>query len=487
MKEKDKHRNRSRNGMTHEEIEIFGQPSLAAPEKVAKYHEAHKEDSYYQTMQSKLAEIVNRKKNKAQKKPDTSINAESFYAYAPENKFIFTPTRELWPASSVTQRIDSPEEGVKATTWLSQNRSVEQMTWIPGYPMLIHDKIVSGGGWFDAPGLTTFNLYQAPTIKKGDPKEAATWINHVKKVYPEHAGNIISWFAHRVQRPGEKINHSIILGGPQGIGKDTILSPVQQAVGPWNFADITPAQLMGRFNGFVKSVILRVSEARDMGDTDRYSLYEHLKIYTASPPEVLRCDEKNRREYGVLNVCGVVITTNYKAGGIYLPSDDRRHFVAWSECNKDDFTENYWKKLWDWYDNGGYQNVAAYLSHFDLSGFNPKEPPEKTDAFWEIVNTGRAPEDADMADAIEELQSPDAVTIDMVAEAADADFYDWLNDRRNRRKIPHRFETAGYVPVHSETTSDGRWKVRGKNVMIYAKRDVAKRDRIKAAQNLIKN
>jgi hypothetical protein len=31
---------------------------------------------------------------------------------------------------------------------------------------------------------------------------------------------------------------------------------------------VSPQQILGRFNGFVKSVILRVSEARDLGDID---------------------------------------------------------------------------------------------------------------------------------------------------------------------------------------------------------------------------
>jgi len=39
----------------------------------------------------------------------------------------------------------------------------------------------------------------------------------------------------------------------------------------------------------------------------------------------------------VLNVCGVVITTNHKTDGIYLPADDRRHYVAWSDLAKEDF------------------------------------------------------------------------------------------------------------------------------------------------------
>jgi hypothetical protein len=32
----------------------------------------------------------------------------------------------------------------------------------------------------------------------------------------------------------------------------------------------------------------------------------------------------------VFNCLGFIITTNYKTDGIYLPADDRRHYVAWS-------------------------------------------------------------------------------------------------------------------------------------------------------------
>ena len=85
------------------------------------------------------------------------------------------------------------------------------------------------------------------------------------------------WLAHRVQRPAEKINHALVLGGAQGIGKDTLLEPVKHAVGPWNFQEVSPTHLLGRFNGFVKSVILRVSEARDLGEIDRFSFYDHTK------------------------------------------------------------------------------------------------------------------------------------------------------------------------------------------------------------------
>ena len=125
--------------------------------------------------------------------------------------------------------------------------------------------------------------------KAGD---VTPWLDLVHKVYPDEADHIVLWLAQRVQRPHEKINHALVLGGKPGIGKDTILEPVKQAVGPWNFADISPKQALGRFNGFVKSVILRINEARDLGEFDRYAFYDHMKAFIAAPPDVIRVDEK---------------------------------------------------------------------------------------------------------------------------------------------------------------------------------------------------
>ena len=114
-------------------------------------------------------------------------------------------------------------------------------------------------------GMPVFNLYRPPVIepRAGD---AGPWLRHVERLYGNDADHIIRWCAHRVQRPDEKINHALVLGGKQGIGKDTLLEPVKHAVGPWNFIEVSPQQVLGRFNGFLKSVILRVSEARDLGD-----------------------------------------------------------------------------------------------------------------------------------------------------------------------------------------------------------------------------
>lgn len=410
------------------------------------------------------------------------ITVADFYAYLPSHQYIFTPSRELWPASSVNARVVA--QTGKASEWLDEHRAVEQMTWAPGEPEVIRNRLVSSGGWIERDGCACFNLYQPPALTGGDPAKASRWVDHVHTVYPDEAEHIITWLAHRAQKPGDKVNHALVLGGMQGIGKDTLLEPAKHAVGPWNFEDVSPAHLLGRFNGFVKSVILRISEARDLGDVNRFAFYDHMKTYTAAPPDVLRCDEKHIREHAVMNVCGVIITTNHKSDGIYLPADDRRHHVAWSPLTREDFTPEYWRDLWGWYTAGGIGHVAAYLRTLDISNFDAKAPPQKTAAFWDIVDANRAPEDAELADVLDRAGNPPAITIQMLSDASDTAFAEWLRDRRNRRQIPHRLETAGYTPVRNDIAADGLWKVRGKRQAVYCRAELAVRDRIEAANRL---
>src|SRR5262249_14133328 len=150
---------------------------------------------------------------------------------------------------------------MKASTYLDQNRPVEQLTWAPGHPMLIKDRLVSDGGWIVRLKVSCLNLYRPPLIEPGNAAAAGPWLDHGRKVYGDQFDHIVRFLAHRVQRPFEKINHALVLGGAQGIGKDAVLEPLKQAVGHWNFVEVSPQQALGSFNGFLKSVILRISEA----------------------------------------------------------------------------------------------------------------------------------------------------------------------------------------------------------------------------------
>ena len=416
--------------------------------------EPRKEESNHKAEQ-RQQEKPKEKSRAGNTEAKVNVSIDDFRAYLPQHNYIYLPTREPWPSASVDATLGKVGNQ-KASTWLDQNRAVVQATWAPGEPTLINDRIIAEGGWITQPQVTVLNLYRPPRRIEGNAAAAMRWVEHVQYIYPDVADHFINWFAARVQKPEEKINHGLVLGGLPGIGKDTLLEPVKHAVGPWNFGEVGPQRMLGRFNGYTKNVIIRVSEARDLGEINRYQFYEHMKAYLAAPPDVLRVDEKYLREHYVLNCCGVVLTTNYKTDGLYLPASDRRHCVGWSDRTPADLEKGYWDSLWSWYRDGGYGHVAAYLRELDISSFDLKAPPPKTAAFWAIVEANKAPEDGEFADALDVLGWPDAVTLEMIEQVpvVPGQFYEWLHDRKNRRAIPRRLESCGYVSIRNENAKD---------------------------------
>lgn len=429
-----------------------------------------------------------------------SLNNEDFFAHLPDHSYIHRATRKPWVKAGVDSAVppvyvgtdDDGEPKYQAPSlWLDQHRAVHQQLWAPGLGETVDDWVMNEGGWLRQPGARAYNLYQPPTLAHGDADKAGPWVKHIERIYPEDAPHILRWIAQRVQDPATKINHALVLGGAPGIGKDTMLAPVSHAVGPWNLQDVSPSQVVSRFNRFLRSVILRVSEARDLGDVNRYGFYEAMKPIEAAPPDTLHIDEKFISPYYVRNCCGVIYTTNNRTTGLYLPADDRRHYVAWSDAQPTDFEPGYWTALYEWFDAGGNGHVAAYLAALDLSDFDPKAPPVKTPAFWAMVDASRAPEEGDLSDLIDALGNPAAVTLGGLCQRDDAytrplssDLVTWLRDRKNARQVPHRMEAVGYIAIRNDSAKDGLWKIDGRRQAVYARADLSRREQIAAAQAL---
>ena len=294
------------------------------------------------------------------------------------------------------------------------------------------------------------------------------------------------WLAHRVQRPHEKINHALVLGGEQGIGKDTLLEPVKHAVGPWNFRRCRRNRCSAASTASSKSVILRISEARDLGEFDRFKFYDHMKAYTAAPPDVLRVDEKNLREYAILNVCGVIITTNHKTDGIYLPADDRRHYVAWSDLTKEDerfagrlLAADLWllrgrrdgsrRRLPAQLDISALRSEGAAAEDRGLLGNRRRQPRARGGRARRRARPDRQPRGRHARDADHQAETQHAAT---------ASFADWLKDRKNRRDHP---APVGRVRLRAGAQPRRRGRPvedQGKRQAVYAKENPAFRDRI---------
>ena len=228
----------------------------------------------------------------------------------------------------------------------------------------------------------------------------------------------------------------------------------------------------------------RMTSAKASARQSTLPLYERTKTYAASPPEVLRCNEKFLPPYYVPNVLGLVITTNHKNDGIYLPGDDRRHYVAWAIIKKEAFAAGYFERLWRWLlHEGGAGHVAAYLMQRDLSKFDPHAPPPLTPAFYDIVNAARSPEDAQLADALDELGRPDVCSLQIITTSKTGATMEWLHELRARRAIPHRMERCGYVAHYNPDVESGLWKINGQRQVLYAREELSPDERQKAAED----
>jgi hypothetical protein len=215
--------------------------------------------------------------------------------------------------------------------------------------------------------------------------------------------------------------------------------------------------------------------------------------------------EKYLKRYEIMNLVGLIVTTNNKTNGLYLPPDDRRYYVAWSPLRETDFEAEYFSKLWDWYETGGFDHVAAYLRAYDLSRFDPKATPPKTPAFWEIVGANRAPEESELAALLAIMGDPiglndpgmvtlpKAITVAQVSAAAARimgqfdELWSWLNDRGKRRQVPGRFEKVGYAMTPNPGDQhDGQWVVAGKRQTVYTLKHLSGREQFEAVAALQK-
>jgi hypothetical protein len=100
--------------------------------------------------------------------PGEGVSLDDFRAFMPTHSYVFVPTREMWPAASINERLspvplfdkegqpvldkNGAQKKIRPSAWLDKNRPVEQMTWAPGEPMLVRDRLASDGGWFARKG-----------------------------------------------------------------------------------------------------------------------------------------------------------------------------------------------------------------------------------------------------------------------------------------------------------------------------------------------
>lgn len=234
--------------------------------------------------------------------------------------------------------------------------------------------------------------------------DVAIWLAHVERMIPnrKERGHVLDTMAFKVQFPKRKINHAILHYGVEGSGKDAMWSPFFRAVGMPNIAVNDVDQIKGEWGYNLEKEVIVFNELKEAQASERRALANKLKDLIAAPPDKLEVRRKGEHPYSIPNRAFVMAFTNH-ATAISLAATDRRWFCVHSEAPRMEDTDA--NALWGWYEAGGYEKVAYYLQHRDVSAYNPFVKPENTEFKLAMVEEARSDAESIIINAIREGQS----------------------------------------------------------------------------------
>lgn len=332
---------------------------------------------------------------------------------------------------------------------------VDSVTYHPGLP---------SGITHDERGVAVFNTY-TPSRLMPVTADVGPWLNlldtlelHGGETVRERVLDELAWV---VQHPGEKMNHGIVLGGAEGIGKDSFIAPWLSAIGTHNVKTVSGGALVGDFTSWLNGAkVAVINEVRFGGHRDKEALAEKLKPWLAGPPDYLEVNEKNLRPYYVPNLVQLVLMTNHR-DALHVEQDTRRYFCVWcghrflldGEGSEADlaYWRGYFGRYWNWLETGGGRAaVLAWLLARDVRHIDAGARPMQTQWLEEMIAHAREPLTAWLIDRIHEGAGifeanhvvPEDVHSLINSGAADAWF---RNGRVDYRVICRALATIGCV------------------------------------------
>ena len=250
---------------------------------------------------------------------------------------------------------------------------------------------------FKQGACTYVNIWSDENQPAGEVGDASPWVSHFDAIgWGEHKKHVIQWMAYTIRFPEIKINHALLFGGDEGIGKDFILSPLIRAMAD-NSNTIDGDSLVSDYGSYVKGFKhLHINEI-ELGDHHKSKeAAARMKRLCSDPPYTLTVNEKNIKEYSVRNIVNVTMATN-SVVPLKLTGMSRRLYAMWcdiqirSDGDMIPFWRDYWRDLWEWMEGGGWKHVIHYLiNEVDLSDFKPKEAPPVTQFLRDIVDDSKS-------------------------------------------------------------------------------------------------
>tara|TARA_Y100000034_G_C6910601_1_gene424786 strand:+ start:44 stop:1153 length:1110 start_codon:yes stop_codon:yes gene_type:complete len=212
------------------------------------------------------------------------------------------------------------------------------------------------------------------------PGDCSLYLQHIKEnicdgnqFYYEY---LINWMARAVQEPASAGEVAVVLRGGKGTGKGWFARTFGRLFGR-HFLHIANAKhLVGNFNAHLQDCcVLFADEAFFAGDKSHESV---LKMLITE--DILPIEKKGYDVEAQPNFVHMIMASN-DPHVIRATGDERRYFVLNVGEGKRQNAE-FFGRLNDQMENGGYEALLYYLQSIDISNFQVRKVPQ-TDALQE--------------------------------------------------------------------------------------------------------
>ncbi len=258
-------------------------------------------------------------------------------------------------------------------------------------------------------------------------KAVRPWTRLLEWMYPEEQyREIVLWYyAHLIQRRGVKINWGLVqFANAQGVGRDSLITPIQRLLGDRNCQVITGETLDSQFNSYVMSELIIANEMDTSHETLRHRVYNKLKELMTTPPDRISVNIKNVPQFQNRKAANVVIHTN-TAAALAIAETDRRLAVVSSPRTRQEALERgqrgLYAKLHAAYASENWTaRFIAYLNSVERDNreWNAKSHAPHTKAKDEMRDVADRPLRAGLREAVRSCPSTLATANDLLTRAA---------------------------------------------------------------------
>lgn len=303
--------------------------------------------------------------------------------------------------------LDAANSKIVDDAWLAFTQN--QVYSFPHVEAPAFKPSIPSGQVFEHSGKLFVNTYYPQEVKrkKGD---ISPFMKHLELLLPNERDRtiLLSYMASCVQHIGIKFQWAPLLQGVEGNGKTLLTRCVAEAIGT-RYVHWPKASKLGKeFNAWMLGKLL-------YGVEDVYSPKSKYEIWEDLKPMItggfgLEIEGKGVDQISA-DICGNFMFNSNHKDGLPKTNNDRRLCMLFTaqqaadDLIRDGMTGDYFPKLYDWCNEGGFAIVTDYLYSYNIpEEFNPagkcQRAPE-TSTTREAINAGRSSIEQEVMEAIE--------------------------------------------------------------------------------------